>query len=374
VILGRVIPCATSLLWLLHLPQRLKVIPFMGFAGILPAFPRKPIRGEYFMSARSIAAAILICLAALCLHLVLPMTACAQAWLPQQGEGQVTLSYQNIHVRYHRNYLGKKTDQGPIRTHTSFVSFEYGLTNKLAIDADVAHVTSRFEGFVGPVLHGPADTGDYHPTFQDARIALRYNVHNGTVALTPFIGVVLPTHGYETGGHSAAGRRLRELQMGVNVGRDLEGILPRSYIHGRYSYAVVEGVEEFNLNRSNAEGEVGYFATRRLSLRFLAGLQRTHGGLEVPKDNHHPHYHHIHDRATRSNFVRMGGGGTFSITRSLDLHADYIRTVAGNNTHAPRGIALGISWRFSRGFTPGQFFAQNSPARFSGAGQGMNWR
>jgi hypothetical protein len=325
------------------------------------------------MIARSIAAAI-IGLAALCIQLVLPMTVCAQAWLPQKGEGRITLSYQNIHVRYHRNYQGEKTDQGPIRTHTSLASFEYGLTKNLAIDADVAHVTSRFEGFVGPHPHGPADTGVYHPTFQDARIGLRYNVINRSYVLTPFIGVVFPTHDYETRGHSAAGRALSELQMGVNIGRDLEGVIPGGYVHGRYSYAVVEGVEDLNLNRSNAEGEFGYLATRRLSLRFLAALQRTHGGLEVPKDEHYPHFHAIHDQATRANFVRLGGGGTFSVTRSLDLHADYIRTVAGRNTHAPRGIALGISWRFSRGFNPGKFFAQNSPERLSGAGQGINGR
>jgi hypothetical protein len=155
------------------------------------------------------------------------------------------------------------------------------------------------------------------------------------------------------------------------VGRDLEAVLPGSYVHGRYSYAVVERVEELHLNRSNAEGEFGYLATPRLSLRFLAGWQRTHGGLEIPIDNHHPHFHDIHDQATRANFVRLGGGATLSITRSLDLYADYIKTVAGRNTHAPRGITLGISWRFSRGFSPDKFFAQNVK-RLSGVGQGMN--
>jgi hypothetical protein len=334
--------------------------------------PKSPIRGEFLMSAKSSAASIIVCLAAFCLHLALPITACAQAWLPGQGEGRVTLTYQNLHVRYHRNYLGQRTDQGPIRTHSSLMSFEYGLTNNLAIDADVAHVASKFEGLITNPPHGPADTGAYHPTFQDARITLRYNARNTPFVLTPFVGVVFPTHDYETRGHSAPGRGLRELQMGVNVGRDLEGVLPGSYVHLRYSYAVVERVEEFNLNRSNAEGEFGYLATPRLSLRFLAAWQRTHGGLEVPKDSDHPHFHDIHDQATRANFVRLGGGATFSVTRSLDLHADYIRTVAGRNTHAPRGIALGISWRFSRGFSPGKFFAQSLPGRISGAGQRMN--
>ena len=64
------------------------------------------------MSASSIAAVIVLCIAAVCLQVVLPATACAQAWLPAQGEGRVTVSYQNLYVRYHRNYLGEKTDQG----------------------------------------------------------------------------------------------------------------------------------------------------------------------------------------------------------------------------------------------------------------------
>jgi len=311
------------------------------------------------MSGKSVAASTIVCLAVLCLHLALPVTACAQAWLPPQGDGRITFTYQNLHVRYHRNYRGQKTDKGPIRTHTSLTSFEYGLTNKLAIDADVAHVSSKFEGFVEPVPHGPADTGAYHPTFQDARIALRYNVLNRSFVVTPYIAVAFPTHDYETRGHSAAGRGLREFHVGVNVGKDLEAVLPGSYVHGRYSYAVVERVEEFNLNRSNAEGEFGYLATPWLSLRFLAAWQRTHGGLEIPIDSDRSHFHDIHDQATRANFVRLGGGATFSVSRSLDLHVDYIRTVAGRNTHAPRAIALGISWRFSRGYSPGKFFTQN---------------
>ena len=318
------------------------------------------------MSARSIAASSVVWV---CLYLALPETALAQAWLPPKGDGRITLTYQNLHVRYHRNYRGEKTDQGPIRTHTGLISFEYGLTNNLAIDADVAHVSSKFEGFVGPVPHGPADTGHYHPTFQDMRIALRYNVHNRSFVVTPFIAVAFPTHDYETRGHSAPGRGLRELHLGVNVGRDLEGVLAGSYVHGRYSYAVVERVEEFNLNRSNAEGELGYLVTPRLSLRFLAGWQRTHGGLRIPIDNQHPHFHDIHDQATKANFVRLGGGASFSVTRSLDLHADYIKTVAGNNTHAPRALSLGISWRFSRGYSPGKFFVQNSPRRRSDGGE-----
>lgn len=273
----------------------------------------------------------------------------AQAWLPLKGEGQISVTYQNIQVKDHVDSEGKKFDSGPIRTHTVISTLEYGLSNKLALDAEITHVSSKYEGFVGPVPHGPADTGSYHPAFQDLRVGVRYNLRSRPLSLTSFVATVIPTHHYETRGHSAIGRRLRELQMGVFVGRDLEQILPRGYVQGRYSYAIVEDLEEFNLNRSNVDWEFGYFATDRISLRFTGAWQKTYDGLEIPKDRTHPHYHDIHDRATKVSFVRLGGGLSFSLNRSLSLHADFNNTARGQNTHAPRGLSLGISWRFSRG-------------------------
>lgn len=299
------------------------------------------------MSARFLSPVILCSVSIL--QLALPKSVLAQsAWVPLKGEGQVTVTYQNIYVKYHLDYQGKTFDSGPVRSHTVVTAIEYGLTNKLTFDGSIAHVSSKYEGFVGPVPHGPVDTGSYHPNFQNLDLGLRYNIRSRPLVLTPFVAVVIPTHDYETRGHSAVGRGLRELRMGLNVGRDLEGILPRSYVQGRYSFSVVESVEEFNLNRSNAEWELGHFATDRISLRFTAALQRTHGGLRIPIDNQHPHFHDIHDQATRSNFFRAGGGISFALTRSLDLHADYNNTTAGRNGHKPRGLSLGISWRFSR--------------------------
>jgi hypothetical protein len=113
----------------------------------------------------------------------------AQAWLPSRGEGQVTVTYENIYVRDHFDYTGKSFDGGPIRTNTVVTTFEYGITNKLTLDSQLTHVTSKYEGFVAPVPHGPPDTGVYHPTFQDAVIGVRYNVLSRELMVTPFVAV-----------------------------------------------------------------------------------------------------------------------------------------------------------------------------------------
>ena len=306
------------------------------------------------MSLRSFRSTLIGC--ALLLGFVLPKLAHAQAWLPLKGQGQITVTYENIFVRDHFDYQGKRFDAGPIRTHTVVTTFEYGLTNNLTLDADLTHVSSKYEGFVGPVPHGPPDTGVYHPTFQDARFGIRYNILARPLVITPFVATVIPTHHYETRGHSAVGRDLHELQMGVNVGRDLEGIIPRSYIQARYSFAVVQRVEDLNLNRSNADWEFGYSPTDRVSLRVTGAWQKTYGGVRYPIDNVLPHFHDLHDRAAKSGFVRIGGGLSFSLAKSLDLHADFNNTAVGSTTHGARGLSLGISWRFSRGgFRVGKF-------------------
>lgn len=273
----------------------------------------------------------------------------AQAWLPQRGEGQLTVTYENIYVRDHFDYTGKRFDGGPIRTNTVVSTFEYGITDKLTLDSQLTHVTSKYEGFVAPVPHGPPDTGVYHPTFQDAVVGVRYNVKSRPLLVTPFVAAVIPTHHYETRGHSAVGRDLRELQVGVNVGRDLEEIIPQTYFQARYSYAFVQNVQQFGLDRSNVDWEFGYYAKPRLSLRFTGAWQYTHSGLRYPLDQNIPHFHELHDRAAKSGFVRVGGGVTVTLAKDIDLHADVGNTFRGYTTHGARGLSLGISWRFSRG-------------------------
>jgi hypothetical protein len=272
-----------------------------------------------------------------------------QAWVPLEGEGQFTVTYENLYVRDHFDYTGKRFQAGPIRTNTVVSTFELGITDRLTLDGQLTHVTSKYEGFVGPVPHGPPDTGIYHPTFQDAAVGVRYNVTSRHLFVTPFVTVVIPTHHYETRGHTAVGRDLREVQLGVNVGRDLEEIIPRTYFQARYSYAFVQSVRQFGLDRSNVDWEFGYYAKPRVSLRFTGAWQHTYSGLRFPLDHDIPDFHELHDRAAKSGFLRFGGGMTVTLTKNLDLHADVGNTFRGVTTHGARGLSLGISWRFSRG-------------------------
>ena len=301
------------------------------------------------MLTQRLAQAIIRCLAALISSLVVVTAANAQAWTPAKGEGSVTFTYQKVDVRDHFDAAGDVEDRGRIHTLNTIVALEYGLTNKLAIDFDLAYVASKFEA-LGRRPHGPDDDGFFHPKFADVHIDLRYNVLKRKLVVTPFVGVTIPTHDYEVRGHSAVGRGFHELLIGASVGRQLNPVFPNGYVHLRYSYAILKRFAGFNLNHSNTDWEVGWLANKTIAFRFIGSWQKSYGGLEFPAGVVLTRAQfQIHDRVARADYVQLGGGVTFSVNRSFDIHTAYVKTVSARNTHGDGGIILGFSWRFSRG-------------------------
>jgi hypothetical protein len=303
------------------------------------------------MLTQRYATTLILCMATLSVHIALVLPVSAQAWLPLKGSGSVSSTYSNMYVRNHVIFDGTRDPTpGRIRTNVVFTSFEYGITDKVALSADLAYVASKWVPVPGKRPHGPNDTGSYHPMFQDAHLELRYNALEKALVVTPFIGTTIPTHDYEVRGHSAVGRGFHELLVGVNVGRQLDRVLRDSYIHARYSYAILGRFDDVALNRSNADVEVGWYANRLVSLRFISTLQKTHGGIITPfVPDLDAHELEFHDRITRSNYIDLGGGVSLSLTRSFDIHADYLTTAYARNVHAPGGFLVGIRWNFSRG-------------------------
>lgn len=314
------------------------------------------------MSAKRMARTIVLSFVVLCLHLALAACGFAQAWVPPKGEGDVSFTYQNLVVRRHLTSLGKTGSPVRIHSHAMFMGFEYGITDRMALSADLAYIAARYKG---PKAESEIDNNSYHPTFQDARIELRYNALKEPLVITPFIGVTIPTHDYETVGHSAVGRGFHEFLLGVNAGRQL---WRDGYAQVRYSYAILSHFKGYNLNRSNADWEVGWLATKRLTPRFLGSWQKTYGGLNFP-DDVTEETHEIHDRTARANYIRLGGGITFSVNRSLDLHAAYQTTVTGINTHDLRGMTIGVSWRILRGSSLAQLSPDPSQKQIATIGQ-----
>ena len=303
---------------------------------------------------------IVLSLIALFVQLRFPAAAFSQAWVPEKGEGSVSVTYQNLVARYHVDGMGRRSRVGTDSAQSVLMDFEYGITDKLALNADVVYVASKYEG---KFPEGPLDfDARWHPTLQDTHFSLRFNLRQRPLVLTPFISVTVPTHRYETDGHNAAGRHFHELLIGVNAGRTLGRILPNCYVDGRYSFAILKRFAGLNLNRSNADWEFGWAANRKLTLRFLGAWQQTHGGLNFPEDIHPGEEEfEFHDRVLHASYFRLGGGATFSVNKNLGLNLAYAGTAAAKNGVLVGGISVGFTWKFSRKHDISKVSARNLP-------------
>lgn len=294
------------------------------------------------------------------------------AWLPLNGESSVTFTFQTLDYGGHFDEHGTRLDGAvPSRALVGILEFEHGLTDKLALRARLPYVASRFTGdhdepvtaflneryeefrHTHPHLQVTSlDTGAYYATFQDFGFTLRYNVLDGVVAVTPAIGLTIPSHDYRTVGEAAPGQNRRALHLGVNVGALLYPMLPRAYVHGRYTYSFVQPLAGVSLDRSNVEFEMGYAVTPRLSARAMANWLHTHGGVPFSVAYEDVEFYLVHDRLLASRYWHLGAGATFAITDSLELDGAFVTFLSGSDTHYGLGTTIGLTWRFRTGAAP----------------------
>lgn len=292
---------------------------------------------------------LLVCASAACLQLAAPSQLPAQAWLPLRGEGNYSISYENIFIRDHFYADGSRHDFGHIMMHGTVQEVEYGLTDKTAVNLSLPFTFSKYNGNFPHVNSGNTDDGNFHDTIQDFRLGLRYNLRMRPVVVTPLVELDIPSHPYEQFAHSAAGYDLREYRVGVSLGRRLDPILPRAVVQTRYTYAVVERHLGIRPNRSRLESQFAYFLTRRLKVSALESLQITHSGLDYPKDfpSRTGERWRRHAQISRINYLNLGVGAGYAVTQKVEVFGALVTDVWGQNGHAlNRGISLGVNWNF----------------------------
>jgi hypothetical protein len=271
----------------------------------------------------------------------------AQAWVPDRGEGSVSLTYQNYDVAGHFDVRGRENNNGGTRSHVLATELDFGVTETLGLTVSLPFIASKYTGpptyFVGTheTHPGPLDDGRYHGAFQDVRFEVRRVFWAGPVPIAPFVGASFPTHKYETVGEAVPGRHRRDFQFGANAGFDLDRVLPGSYVQVRYAFATAERVGDFPFTRSNIDVEGGYAVMSRVVVRGLMNRQIRHQGPsldELAADWEH------HDRFIAPSYVNLGGGVSVSVAGSTDVYALWVATVSGNNgAHRARTLALGIT-------------------------------
>ena len=299
--------------------------------------------------ARRIAAA-----AALGAALLVPSAAGAQAWVPPEGQGSVSVLYHHLFVQDHLFSRGDRHDSGHIRTQVVTADLEYGLTDRFSLRALLPYVAAKYTGprphrHRGEPPHGFRflDDSTYHSAVQDFRLEGRYGALELPLAIAPFVAVSFPTHNYEFFAHSAIGLNMSELQIGTYVGALRESFS----FQGRVSHGFYERVLGHRRRRSNIDAEIGWSAGRNVRLFAFQLAQISHGVFEIPfeqlsalsAEEWWPH----HDQLGRANLLNVGGGVSIRVTPSLALNGSLLTTAIGANTHAVKyGVTVGTTWAF----------------------------
>ena len=313
----------------------------------------------------------------------------AQAWLSPKGEASLSIGYGNVFIRDHLFGNGQTFDDGHMRSNTIGLDLEYAISARFTADFAVPYVASRYyateSAFVGPDPHiapdgTTIDDGEYHGTFQDVQLALRWGAIKRPFVLTPYVAALIPSHDYRYFAHSAAGRDLHEYLVGFFAARRLDPFLENGYVQLRYSYAFVEKVLGISHDMSTADLNLGYYLTPSLGARGILSYGYTHGGLSIPAlltpsgydafvrrfcdpvlqcgpGDSTPAWLH-HDQITHDVYLNAGGGLTYSLNGAVDVYATYFRTLSGRNGHKiGSGLGVGVTLNFSPAQVARRLFA-----------------
>lgn len=288
---------------------------------------------------------------------LVPSTLFAQAFTLPQGVGAVTFAYQYVDNTGHRLSDGFLVRRGESVTQSAVFEAEYGITDRLSATFGIPYVFAKYTGALPPPSNLPVDAcACWHSGWQDFAFTARYRLGTDSLAFTPHVRYVLPSHDYRYQGEAVLGRNLPELQVGASAGARLPGILSRASVQASYSYSFVEEVVGVDIDRSSVFFDVGYAATRRLYARVGANYQETPHGLRIgsvtgrpffpPGDyTGQPQLFAQRDRIGRVKYMQVGGGLSYDVGPA-DVFAAVSSYVWGRDAHDGEVYTVGATWYF----------------------------
>ena len=293
---------------------------------------------QRFARAMLAGAAAFLCLA------LAPVASQAQAWLPPKGSFSYSFDYSNVLNKKHYTPDGDEVDVGHTDIDILSISGSYSPSDRISINASLPYVRSRYRGLGGGGHNTEIDDGSWHSTFTDLQFTVNYQLTTGLVAVAPYVGAVIPTHDYTTFGHSAPGRGLNEVWLGLYAAMSLNEWIPRTYVQVRGNYAFVEEVQDIAHDRINATLEIGYFINQSWNVRALVSRQWTDGGINVPVPLTSPLFPD-HDILADEEFINVGAGATWIINERTSVYGLYMEAIEGSNAHKlDHRLSLGVSY------------------------------
>ena len=213
----------------------------------------------------------------------------------------------------------------------------------MALSASLPYITSRYDG---PYPDNPdLDNGDFHGGFQNLAFQARYLAVTRPLVITPYFALVIPSHAYETLGHTAIGTNLMEVQFGVYLGKLLTFVSDNLVAQVGYDYVNIETHHDIKANQSNLDVSLGYFVSDAISVTTVLSYLKTNGVIDWLDINDEATFH-AHDQHAAASYLHLGGSVSIDVTDALGFSVGYMRTLWGQNTHEIEAVTIGTTWNF----------------------------
>jgi hypothetical protein len=302
--------------------------------------------------------------AALLVFAAAPGVALGQAWVGVKNNLNLSLDYTYSPSDQIVESEGQAYDGPGIGSvnHSVTLAAEYTPIENLAVNASVPIVTTKYFPDAASVFpgHGANDDGNFHSSLQDFKMVARYMVlDNRPIALSPHIGFSIPMANYETQGYASTGRGLKQLHLGLSVGKFFtEGPLQSFYVHLNYEFSLAEKyktvfpeTEAYGQNRSDIHTIVGYFISDKIEVNLGADYRKVHGGLDFLDYAMLPEWvQYHHDALLAESMLLAGAGATYEPMEGLRFNLGLRSFLSGTNTRSPNAVykpfivTFGLSW------------------------------
>ena len=286
----------------------------------------------------------------------------AQAWVPGKGHGQVWVNYQTIKISKRSNSLGDTQEFGEIIDRGLYLNLDYGLTDRLAVNAILPYGSNRYRGdkphdpkIFFPDLHGQRliDDGDFHGGWADWAVGLRYQLPSKTWLVTPFVSYSQPSHDYVFFAHSQLGTHQWRLQAGASVTRPIAPPWQNLYWQARYAYSYMQPKFNRRVNHAVLALELGYRITPNLSAHLQVEQQWSYNGIDGPQGFRNPDgslnrpLFLYHEALSGVKYTKASIGAGYQVNDRYVVFADFGKSLRATNTdRIDFAINLGVSRRF----------------------------
>lgn len=278
-----------------------------------------------------------------------------------EGDGSLRIEYQYIRTGAFDSSIGE-IDIGHTDAHVIMLSGSYAFTDRLTAYASLPWIKKRhtgalphnavldFQNYEPPDLR-VIDDGNYHSDWQDLFVGLQYLVRDERLKLAPFISYGLPTEDYPFYGHSAVGRNLWHIPVGLNWA--YEPYFDKWYLDGSVAYVFTEKTLGVDVSHWLADLSLGYYLTDRFAPRLFVTTKYGTQGLDFPDDfdldNLDSADWYYHDRTIKHNWVNAGVGFDWILNDSYQLTGSWFTMVDPDQVNiVDRAWTLAISWYFGR--------------------------